>query len=161
MVVCLVNVCDLPTPVKNQMCEILNKLETGQQFDAVDIYYVNATTVPVQNILESVRHSPGMVENTINLLSSLVATFMIEELITGYAKEAIVNANNQSQVNFDKFISSVDQVKKDLHAQLDIEVKQFEEIFRSFKLALFFNDQLNERVSLNLSKAINSAGNGN
>ena len=145
--------------MKDHMYSVHDKLKSGDAFTDDEKKYVNATTIPVIKILETTRQIDGMAGNTIDLLSGLLGCYMIEELISGYAKEAMTNAHNQSQVNLSMFMARLEEVKLDVNRQLQVEISKFEHVHTGYKLAQFFDDQLYEKVSHNLLKVINSAGN--
>jgi hypothetical protein len=136
------------------MNNIYNKLAAKNPLTEQEKQYVNATGVPVLSLLEAARHTPGMINNTIDIVSALVAAYMVDELIAGYAREVKTNACNQSQVDCQEFITKIDATRAEVHHDLMKHVAEFESIFRSYELADFFMKQLHSRVGDKLSKAI-------
>lgn len=147
--------------VKENMDNIYTKLAAKSPLTDQEKQYVNATGMPVLSLLEAARHTPGMINNTIDIVSALVAAYMVDELIAGYAREVKTNACNQSQVDCQEFITRIDVTRSEVHQDLMKHVAEFESIFRSYELADFFMKQLHSRVGDKLSKAITAAGGSN
>ncbi len=144
--------------VKQNMNNVYGKLAAKNPLTDQEKSYVNATGVPVISLLEAARHTPGMINNTIDIVSALVAAYMVDELIAGYAREVKTNACNQAQVDCQEFIRKMDEARALVHDDLMKHMGEFESIFRSYELADFFMKQLHSRIGDKLSKAITAAG---
>jgi hypothetical protein len=144
--------------IRTKMEGVLTKLNNGSALTDDEKQFVNATIVPVQTMLDATRKIPGASPTVIDVFSGIVASYMVEELINGYVKEAMANANLQSQVRDDKFIERIEAVRTDTREELTKMVQNYETMFRSYELTDFFYKQLSERVGSVLSKAVTSAG---
>lgn len=144
--------------VKLQMEGILANLNANTPLTAEQKQFIDASVVPILNILDSTRHMDGVPGAIMDSYAGIIAGNMIEELINGYAREAITNSNKQDQVKDEMFIDRIETVKNDVHKDLVKTVQHYEAMFKSYEINKFFFDQLSYRVSTQLAKAITSAG---
>jgi hypothetical protein len=140
--------------VSNMITQIAEKVFNHASLSDDEKAFVDASVIPVISLIEITRTTPGLLESAVEMTSDIAALSMATSTVKRYIHAIESNVGKQSVVERDKLLDRIDSVKADLHNELTRELKLFEAQVRTFELTAFFLNQVSQKASPSVARAV-------
>jgi hypothetical protein len=140
--------------VSNMIIQIAEKVFNHASLSDDEKAFVDASVIPVISLIEITRTTPGLLNSAVEMTSDIAALSMATSTVKRYIHAIESNVGKQSVVERDKLLDRIDSVKTDLHNELTRELKLFEAQVRTFELTAFFLNQVSQKASPSVARAV-------
>lgn len=137
--------------VTEMVTQIAQKLLRNQPLSSEEKQFIDASIIPITNLVEVTKTTPGLLNTAIEMTSDIAALSMAYATVKRYIHAIESNVGKQSVVERDKLLDRIDSIKADIHNELTRELKFFESQMRTFELTAFFLNQVVLKASPQIS----------
>ncbi len=140
--------------VTQTITQIAEKILNHNSLSDEEKAFIDASVVPIGSLVEITRKTPGLLSTAIEMTSDIAALSMAYATVKRYIHAIESNVGKQSVVERDKLLDRIDSVKTDIHYELTRELKLFEAQVRTFELTAFFLNQVSQKASPSVARAV-------
>lgn len=137
--------------VTQMVMQVAQKLMRNQSLSDEEKQFVDASIIPISNLVEVTKTIPGLLNTAIEMTSDIAALSMAYTTVKRYIHAIESNVGKQSVIERDKLLDRIDSVKTDIHYELTRELKFFEAQVKTFELTAFFLNQVSQKASPQIS----------